>query len=168
MLTCITGSNATLSLIGTPSIDFFDRVELVAVALVMALLVAAMCMGVMMSYLLLLSFYGNCISRTPGCVTGDCYRCMPQSCCSNRRKCVRLTINGICSTISSTLLIFVTVFTFAGGMRVLKDLGKTDMKPLSFLLCSLLHLAHVAELITTDCMMFRPCRPLSTMYYVQT
>ena len=69
-------SNATLPLIGTPSIDFFDRVELVALALVVALLVAAMCMGSMMSYLLLLSFYGNCISRTPGCVTGDCCRCM--------------------------------------------------------------------------------------------
>ena len=96
-----------------------------------------------------------------------CSNKVPQSCCSNRRKCVCLTINGICSTISSILLIFVTAFTVAGGMIVLTDLGKTDMKSLSFLLCSLLHLAHVAELITTDCRMFRPCRPLSTMQYVQ-
>ena len=62
-----------------------------------------------------------------------CSNKVPQLCGSNRRKCVRLTINGICSTVSSTLLIFVAAITLAGGMIVITDLNKTDMKPLTFL-----------------------------------
>ena len=58
--------------IGTPSLDFFDTLELVAFALVMALLLAATYTMLMMGSVLVLSQ----VKWTSGCEHGGCCRCM--------------------------------------------------------------------------------------------